>query len=65
MIKLIFRIIWYIIVAFVILLTIYLLFANNGQGIAQLKELFSHGFFTGIKNFFVDIWNGFKHVCGL
>lgn len=44
------------------LFTIYFLFANEGYGIEMLKELFEDGFFAGIKNFFVDIWNGIKYV---
>ena len=65
MVKLIFKIIWYIIVVLAFLLLIYLLFANSGNGIELLKDLFSDGFFNGIKNFFVGIWDGFKHVVGL
>lgn len=65
MIKLIFKIIWYIIGILALLFTIYFLFANNGSGIEQLKSLFSDGFFNGVKDFFVDIWDGFKHVVGL
>jgi len=44
------------------LFTIYFLFANEGYGIEMFKELFEDGFFAGIKNFFVDIWNGIKYV---
>lgn len=65
MVKLIFKIIWYIIAIVALLLTIYFLFANSGSGIEQLKDLFSDGFFNGIKDFFVGIWEGFKHVVGL
>lgn len=65
MIKKIFAIIWYIISILALLFTIYFLFANNGSGIEQLKDLFADGFFNGLKNFFVGIWEGFKHVCGL
>ena len=65
MIKLIFKIIWYIIAILALLLCIYFLFANSGNGIEQLKGLFSGGFFNGIKDFFVGIWDGFKHVVGL
>lgn len=44
------------------LFTIYFLFANEGYGIDMLTQIFEDGFFAGIKNFFVDIWNGFKFV---
>ena len=44
------------------LFTIYFLFANEGYGIDMLTEIGEDGFFGGIKNFFVDIWNGFKYV---
>jgi len=44
------------------LFTIYFLFANEGYGIDMLNQLFEDGFFSGIKNFFIDIWHGFKFV---
>ena len=44
------------------LFTIYFLFANEGYGIEMLDQIFEDGFFGGIKNFFIDIWNGFKFV---
>ena len=50
------------IVLLVTLFTIYFLFANEGYGIDMLTQIFEDGFFAGIKNFFVDIWNGFKFV---
>lgn len=65
MIKTIFKIIWTIIAILAVLLTLYFLFANDGNGIELLKSLFSDGFFEGIKNFFVEIWEGFKHCVGL
>ena len=65
MIKLILKIIGYIIVAVAILLTLYFLFQDNGAGINNLKDLFSAGFGEGIKQFFVSIWNGIKAVCGI
>ena len=65
MVKLIFKIIWNIIAVLALLFTIYFLFANSGNGIEQLRSLFADGFFNGIKDFFVGIWDGFKHVCGL
>lgn len=52
-----------IVFLFTLLCTIYFLFANAGYGIEVFKELFQDGdVFAGIKNFFVDIWNGFKYV---
>lgn len=42
--------------------TIYFLFANDGYGIDMLSEISEDGFFGGIKNFFIDIWRGFKYV---
>lgn len=65
MIKIILKVIGYILVAISLLLTIYFLFQNNGAGIENLKDLFSAGFFDGIKQFFVSIWNGFKFVIGI
>ena len=44
------------------LCTVYFLFANEGYGIDSFSQLFEDGFFAGIKNFFIDIWNGFKFV---
>lgn len=65
MIKTIFKILWNIIAILAVLLVLYFLFANDGNGIELLKSLFSEGFFNGMKNFFVEIWEGFKHVVGL
>ena len=45
-----------------VLFTIYFLFANEGYGIDILSQLFEDGVLAGIKNFFIDIWNGFKYV---
>ena len=45
-----------------VMFTIYFLFANEGYGIDMLSQISEDGFFGGIKNFFVDIWNGFKYV---
>jgi len=56
----IFFIIFIIVVIF--LMTLYFLFANQAYGIDMLTELFSDGFFGGIKNFFVDIWKGILYV---
>lgn len=47
---------------FCLLCTIYFLFANGGYGIETFSDLFADGFFAGVKNFFVDIWEGFKFV---
>ena len=44
------------------LFSIYFLFANEGYGIDMLNQLFEDGFFSGIKNFFIDIWHGIKYV---
>ena len=51
-----------LLIAFTSLFTIYFLFANEGYGIDVLTQIFDDGFLGGIKNFFVDIWNGFKYV---
>lgn len=63
MIKLIFKILAYIISIICVLLTVYFLFAVNGIDI--LKSLFEGGFIEGIKDFFIGIWEGFKSVVGL
>lgn len=44
------------------LCTVYFLFANEGYGIDSFSQLFEDGLIPGIKNFFIDIWNGFKFV---
>lgn len=49
-------------IIFTTLFTIYFLFANEGYGIDILDQIFEDGFFGGIKNFFIDIWRGFKFV---
>ena len=41
-----------------LLFSLYFLFANEAYGLDMLKELFSEGVFSGIKNFFIDIWKG-------
>lgn len=50
-----------IIFVFCFLFTLYFLFAANRYGIETLGDLFQDGFFAGIKNFFVDIWEGIKY----
>ena len=65
MIKIILKIIWYILVVFSFLFTIYFLFHGQGYGIEHLKDIFSAGFGEGIKQFFSSIWNGIKFVCGI
>lgn len=51
-----------IVIVLMALFTVYFLFANEGYGIDMFSQMFEDGFFAGIKNFFVDIWNGFKYV---
>ncbi len=51
-----------LLIIFTTLFTIYFLFANEGYGIDMLTQIFEDGFFGGIKNFFIDIWRGFKFV---
>ena len=51
-----------LIIVLLFLMTIYFLFANEAYGIDMLTELFNDGFFGGIKNFFIDIWNGILYV---
>lgn len=51
-----------LIAIFTVLCTVYFLFANEGYGIDMFTQLFEDGFLVGIKNFFIDIWNGFKYV---
>lgn len=65
MIKLLLKIVWYVIVVLALLLLVYFLFENHGSGIENLKDLFSAGFVEGIKQFFISIWNGIKFVCGV
>ena len=42
--------------------TLYFLFGREGYGIDVLTQFGEDGFFGGIKNFFVDLWNGVKFV---
>ena len=51
-----------LVIILTILCTIYFLFANEGYGIDIFSQLFEDGVLAGIKNFFIDIWNGFKYV---
>lgn len=54
-----------LLVIFIIITTlfsIYFLVANEGYGVDILSQIFEDGFFGGIKNFFIDIWRGFKYV---
>lgn len=53
-----------IFLVFTTFFTLYFLFANEGYGIDMLRQSFEDGFFAGIKNFFVDLWEGMKHVFG-
>lgn len=63
--KIVLKVLWYILVTLSFLLLLYFLFQDQGAGIDNLKDLFSGGFGEGIKQFFVSIWNGFKFVCGI
>lgn len=65
MFKLLLKIIWYVIVVLAFLFVVYFLFQGEGEGIHNLQDLFSQGFWEGIKQFFVNIWNGIKAVCGI
>lgn len=61
--KIIGIVLFVILFIFTLLCTVYFLFANANYGIETFKELFGDGdVFAGIKNFFVDIWNGFKYT---
>ncbi|MBQ8677602.1 MAG: hypothetical protein IJ529_03955 [Alphaproteobacteria bacterium] len=60
--KIIGKIVLVLLIILLVLFTLYFLFGNEGYGIDMLKDVFSGGFFAGIKTFFVDIWNGIKFV---
>lgn len=51
-----------ILIVLTVMFSIYFLFANEGYGIDMLTQIFEDGLFGGIKNFFIDIWRGFKYV---
>ena len=51
-----------IFLVFTTFFSLYFLFANEGYGIDMLQQSFEDGFFAGIKNFFVDLWEGMKFV---
>ena len=59
MLKVILKVIWYLIAITCIVLTIYFLF--NG-GAKELADLSKDGFFKGVGQFFVNIWEGIKAV---
>ena len=45
-----------------LLCTLYFLFAHDGYGIDEFSNMFEQGFLSGIKLFFINIWEGIKHV---
>ena len=47
---------------FTTIFTIYFFFGNEAYGIDMLKQTFEDGFFSGLKTFFVDIWNGILFI---
>lgn len=51
-----------LVIVIIVLLTLYFLFANDAYGISVLTKLFEDGILGGIKNFFVDLWNGILYV---
>ena len=63
--KIVLKVIGYILLVLSLMLLIYFLFQDQGAGIENLKDLFSNGFADGIKQFFTSIWNGFKFVIGI
>ena len=65
MFKLIGKIIGIVLAVACFLFTLYFFFGNNGYGVEAIQDLFSDGFLNGLKDFFVSIWDGFKHVVGL
>ena len=65
MIKLIFKILGWIISLTCVLITLYFFFGNSGMGIDIFKDMFANGFFEGLKEFFTSMWSGFKSVVGL
>ena len=63
MLKVLFRVIFSIVFIVLILIALHLLF--NG-GVDTYKEMIKeHGFWGAIKEFFVQIWTGFKTTCGI
>lgn len=60
--KIVMKVLFWILFTFLVLFTLYFMFANEGYGIDMLKEAFKDGFFVGIKNFFVGMWRGIKFV---
>lgn len=63
--KIVLKVIGYILLVLSLMLLVYFLFQDQGSGIENLKDLFSNGFVDGIRQFFTSIWNGFKFVCGI
>lgn len=63
MLKLIFRLIFSILIIALVIVALHLLF--NG-GIEMYKSLIKeHGFWGAVKEFFIQIWTGFKATCGI
>ena len=49
-------------IVLLVLFLLYFLFANEGYGIEELSLLFKDGLWSGIKNFFINIWEGIKYI---
>lgn len=62
--KIIGKVLLIVFIVFLVLMTLFFMFARDGYGVELLKGVFADGFFQGIKNFFVETWNGIKYVFG-
>ena len=63
MLKVLFRIIFAVLIIALVLVSLHLLF--NG-GITYYKLMIQeYGFWGAVKEFFVQIWTGFKATCGI
>lgn len=59
MVKIIFKIIWYIIAIIAIILAVYFLVNGGATDLADLSAE-NGGFWGGLKQFFVNFWEGIK-----
>lgn len=63
MLKVLFRLILTIVFVVLILIALHLLFNGGVDTYEAMIE--KHGFWGAVKEFFKEIWTGFKTTCGI
>ena len=63
MVKIIFKIIWYLVAITAIILTLYFLLNGGAEDLGALSTD-NGGFWGGIKQFFINFWEGLKASFG-